>query len=67
MTNILADMNSIQLQRRFERERSFSLTSTDNIHYVTALLMVSYCNHFKHVDSLSSFLALPLESSRTSV
>ncbi|KAN0140317.1 Rho GTPase activation protein [Lactarius tabidus] len=28
-----------KLQRRFERERSFSLTSTDNIHYVTALLM----------------------------
>jgi hypothetical protein len=67
MTNILADMNSIQLQRRFESEKSFSFTLTDNIHSVTALLFVSYCNHFKRVDSLSSFLALPLVSSRTSV
>jgi hypothetical protein len=67
LTNLLADMNSIQLLRRFESEKSFSFTSTDNIHSVAALLKVSYCNHFKRVDSLSSFLALPLRSSRTSV
>jgi hypothetical protein len=67
LTNLLADMNSIQLQRRFETERSFSFTSADNIHSVTALLCVSHCNHFQRVDSLSSFLALPLASSRTSV
>lgn len=67
LANLLADMNSIQLLRRFESEKSFSFTSTDNIHAVTALLKVSYCNHFKLVDFLSSFLALPLRSSRTSV
>jgi hypothetical protein len=67
LTDLLVDMNSIQLQRRLETEKSFSFTSTDNIHSVTALLKVSYCNHFKRVDCLSSFLALPLVSSRTPV
>jgi hypothetical protein len=67
LTNLLADMNPIQLQRRFETEKSFSFTSADNIHSVTTLLHVSCCNHFKRVDSLSSFLALPLRISRTSV
>jgi hypothetical protein len=57
----------IQLRHRFENENSFSFSSTDNIHSVTALLRVSYCNHFNHVNSLSSFLALPLVSSRTTV
>jgi hypothetical protein len=65
--NILADMNPIQLLHRFESEKSFSFTSTDNIHSVAVLLEVSHCNHFKDVDSLSSFIALPLRSSRTTV
>ena len=42
MTNLLTDMKSIQLSRRFEKEQSFSFTSTDNIHSVAALLKVSY-------------------------
>jgi hypothetical protein len=67
LTNKLAHLNSIQLQRRFETERSFSFTSADNVYSVAALLTVSYCNHSKHVDSQSSFLALPLGTSRTSV
>jgi hypothetical protein len=67
LTNILADMNSIQLQRRFETEKSFSFTSADNIYSVAALLMVSYCNVSKRVNSLSLFLALPLGASGTSV
>jgi hypothetical protein len=66
LTNLLADMNSIQLLRRFESEESFSFSSADNIHSVAALLRVSYCNHFKRVDSLSSFLALPLRPSEPS-
>ena len=41
-TNILADMNSIQMLCRFESEKSFSFISTDNIHSVVALLKVSY-------------------------
>jgi hypothetical protein len=59
LTNLLADMNSIQLLHRFESEKSFSFTSTDNIHSVAALLKVNYCSHLKHIDSLSPFLALP--------
>ena len=57
----------IQFLHRFETEKSFSFTSKDDIHSVATLLKVSYCNHSKRVDSLSSFLALPLRSSRTSV
>ena len=67
LTNLLADMSAIQLLHRLETEKSFSFTSTDNIHSVATLLKVSYCNHSKYVDSLSLFLALPLRSSRTSV
>jgi hypothetical protein len=68
LTNLLvAHMNFIQLQRRFETEKSFSFTSADNIYSVAGLLMVSYCNHSKHVNSLSLFLALPLAASSTSV
>jgi hypothetical protein len=43
----------IQLRDRFESERSSSFTSTDDIYSVAALLKVSYCNHFKRVNSLS--------------
>jgi hypothetical protein len=40
-TNILADMNYIQLLHRFESEKSFSFTSTDDIYSVATLLKVS--------------------------
>lgn len=68
LTNLITETNFIQLLHRFEIElSSFSFTYTDDIHSVAALLKVSYCNHCKHVDSLSLFLALPLRSSRATV
>ena len=41
LTNLLANAVSIQLLRRFENEKSFSFTSTDDIHSVATLLKVS--------------------------
>ena len=67
--DLLADSiaDSLQFLHSFESEKSFSFTSTDDIHSVATLLKVSHCNHSERVDSLSSFLALSLRSSRTSV
>ena len=63
--DLLADSiaDSLQFLHSFESEKSFSFTSTDDIHSVATLLKVSHCNHSKRVVSLSSSLALPLRSS----
>ena len=42
LINLLANMNYIQLLRRFESEESFSFTSADSIRAVARLLKVSY-------------------------
>ena len=60
LTNLLTDMNFIQLLHRFEIElSSFSFTDTDDIHSVAALLKVSYCDYltcrFRKFGSSATF------------
>ena len=50
-TDLLADQIHNQLRRRFETEKSFSFSSTDNIQSVALLLQVSHCNLFKIIGS----------------
>ena len=40
----------MQLRQRLESEKSFSLRSTDSIHSIAMLLMVSHCSHYKRVN-----------------
>jgi hypothetical protein len=59
----------MQLRQRLESEQSFLFRSTDNIHSVAMLLMVSHYRNLncKLVKFWSSFVALPLGSPRSTV
>ena len=46
-TDIVADQIHNQLRRRFETEKSFSFSSTDDILPISFLLQVNNFNHFK--------------------